>query len=80
MHGSLGSTLCMDLMSYADQDLICANFICNVRITGSYHLEDVITCIACNYFIISISLAPILVCVMMMIIIIIIIATINLDQ
>ena len=36
------------LKSYADQDLICANFIHNVRITGSYHLEDVITCIACN--------------------------------
>ena len=26
------------LKSYADQDLICANFIRNVRITGSYHL------------------------------------------
>ena len=36
------------LKSYADQDLICANFICNVQITGSYHLEDDITRIACS--------------------------------
>ena len=47
----LGSTLCIGsryLKSYADQDLICANIIRNVRITGSYHLEDDITRIACN--------------------------------
>ena len=36
------------LYRYADQDLICANFIRNVRITGSYRLEDDVTRIACN--------------------------------
>ena len=30
------------LKSYVDQDLIYANFICYVRITGSYNFEDVI--------------------------------------
>ena len=36
------------LKSYADQDLLCANYIRNVQVTGSYYLEDDITCIACN--------------------------------
>ena len=48
-----GSTLYMVHNTLSLMHLICANFIRNVRITGSYHLEDNITIISLLFLFIT---------------------------